>query len=233
MEWLVEKRGLGWSRARQAFTLIELLVVIAIIAILASMLLPALSQAKQKAHTSTCQNNLRQIGVSMVQYSDDYEGWIGCGDDSWIDNGVDTGRWLFAWTQLYSPYYTGGDRWSNREGTGAADAEIPVFACPAGFAQINDNWNHVGFTVSVSAGHSPGSTTNWPSLKRLNNPSDTGYLTDRISNFDFWSEDHRPYGTAPRIPILRHGKGNNILYLDGHTKWVNSANITYQMFRSD
>jgi len=75
------------DRRQAAFTLIELLVVVAIIAILASMLLPALGRARDKGKSAKCQSNLRQLGMAALMYDDDHQVY-----PIFVDTHVELGR---------------------------------------------------------------------------------------------------------------------------------------------
>jgi prepilin-type N-terminal cleavage/methylation domain-containing protein len=123
--------------AGRGFTLIELLVVIAIIAVLAALLLPALSRAKQQGQKIECMNNLRQLQLAWQLYADDHDGWLPRNDGG----GQDAGRFYYkyAWTAGWLDYEANNsdntNTWvmmNNSHGTiGAYTASAGIYKCPS------------------------------------------------------------------------------------------------------
>ena len=92
------------GRHRRAFTLIELLVVVAIIAILAAILFPVFAKAREKARMSSCQSNLKQIGLAVAQYLSDYDHkYPWCDDPNNASNAYEThySGWISNGLQPY------------------------------------------------------------------------------------------------------------------------------------
>lgn len=121
-----DHKSTGRQKVSLGFTLIELLVVIAIIAILASLLLPALSQAKEKGRATRCIANLKQIGIATILYGD---------DNRTYPYGVIIG---FTQWDLALANYTGGNSAIN-----SSDGRSKIFQCPsAGRPNVGNSLNY-------------------------------------------------------------------------------------------
>lgn len=210
--------------ARRAFTLIELLVVVAVIAILAAMLLPALSSAKQKGWTTSCSSNLHQIGLGMKMFADENnEFYPESGDDIYW-GAIDPTTGKAGWTEQILPYLGNTNAYNcpgNVQLSQKYQGPFNYFnGCNAAYVAADGQFAAVKSTAIL-----------FPSAFILG--GDTAGTKGGPVLFDPLDADKDDYtqncvGGAADPSLTEywqiHSKGQNVIFADGHSKWYNGYN---------
>lgn len=210
------------ASGRKAFTLIELLVVIAIIALLAAILFPVFGRARENARKSSCQNNLKQLGLSIQQYSHDFDRFVPYGQAAttcprpllaaytksnqlWVCPSDSNATVQGMTTGLNVSYML------NQQLGSKQDADI---ARPADMVVSHDSDpGELGWTEGNS--WDAGKTTDWPSFR----PS----CTDSNASATVSNCGTKNYTLSW---FARHNGTVNVMFYDGHVKPVNSQGRT-------
>jgi prepilin-type N-terminal cleavage/methylation domain-containing protein/prepilin-type processing-associated H-X9-DG protein len=193
---------------RRGFTLIELLVVIAIIAILAAMLFPVFVRAREKARQASCGSNLRQVGLALRMYCQDY-------DDTDVRAYYGTGAAAYRWHQAVQPYLRSAELFRCLSAPQRKDPYSGLYMC---FGLNSYNFDP-GIYPSFWYG---------PPDSALQDPSGTIYVADSQHPTDTNQGSYYVGGGAlfaepvPRVSY-RHNERFNALWYDGHVKAMGST----------
>jgi prepilin-type N-terminal cleavage/methylation domain-containing protein/prepilin-type processing-associated H-X9-DG protein len=210
---------------RRAFTLIELLVVIAIIAILAAILFPVFAQAREAARKSSCQSNLKQIGLSIMMYTQDNDETMppmavcAAGNIYQFPDGSVGSCWL--WYHPLFPYIKNYGIYNCPSMSGALAKYTGGYHPPGGYGanQHAMQW-------------APLSLASYRKVAETAIVMDSAWLRGAGLDVNAWSESQyylidwdQTTGDNSLAPAPRHQQGTTTLYMDGHVKTIKTQTI--------
>ena len=222
-------------KPNKAFTLIELLVVIAIIALLLSILMPALKEVKKQAQALICRSNIRQIGLAAYFYTE--------ANDTYIPRGGQVRTWFNS----FLPYL-------DQKRTETDYRNVKIYRCPS----FPDKAQTVCYVVNAwtfsSRTDTAGQQIDEPTkLRTFRRPMYTVYLADNeegswrpiikqvgdsdMGRLDVWDVGHLPDSTSEdiaygrRVAKDRHKKGSNYLFLDWHVEYIPTEDMSIEFWR--
>ncbi len=198
-------------RRERGFTLIELLVVIAIIAILAAILFPVFARAREKAKQTSCLSNLKQLGLAMVMYAQDYDethtrlsfGYLYSPPvpSEPAFNKRSDGRWEYTWPTTIYPYVN----------------NTQIFRCPStsytnagvAYGVPSNCFDRHGNLAQLFARTTPLRTS------ELRQPAQTIMISEKYGG-------NPQYILSGQYYVMRadHNEGGNVAFFDGHAKWL-------------
>ena len=176
--------------ARAAFTLIELLVVIAIIAILAAILFPVFARARENARKTSCLSNLKQIGLGLLQYSQDYDEQMvqkQYGGEDWSSVSPDRHKWMdciFPYVKSEQIFVCPSDAPFAAAGSSGGNGNSPyVFyknfnAATQGYLGGSDNGSYGSYSINAYYGSGNAGPANGSALAQLQDPGGTIWAAD-------------------------------------------------------